>query len=311
MSPIPLNQDRLNTWIDSQLTAALAVSPLEVRRLFHGRSGTLEGYQQVVVDWLANVAVIRLYKDIEADKLDALVEFLSVKPEVKGVLIQQRGRQRETKFRIAYGEVAETLLVEESGLVFQIAPLQHQNFGLFLDMRNGRHWLKQQAKNAKVLNLFAYTCAFSVAAVSGGAKLVVNVDLSKRALSTGRINHQLNTHAKSATQFMPYDMLKSWSRIKKPGPYDIVVIDPPSFQPGSFIAQKDYIKVLRRLDELTSPKAKVMICHNDPSQTSEFVRQLMQQACSAFKFQERLAVPQDFAEADAEKSLKVLIYQKT
>ncbi len=310
MSLIPLNQDRVNTWIDSQLTAALAVSPLEVRRLFHGRSGALEGYEQVVIDWLANVAVIRLYEDIEEDKLNALVEFLSVKSEVKGVLIQQRGRQRDTKFKIAYGEVAETLLVEESGLIFQIAPLQYQNFGLFLDMRNGRHWLKQQAKNAKVLNLFAYTCASSVAAVSGGAKLVVNVDLSKRALSTGRINHQLNKHDKTATQFMPYDMLKSWSRIKKPGPYDIVVIDPPSFQPGSFIAEKDYIKVLRRLDELTNPNAKVMICHNDPSQTSEFVRQLMQQTCSAFTFQQRLAVPLDFAEADAEKSLKVLIYQK-
>ncbi|MEH6445894.1 MAG: class I SAM-dependent methyltransferase [Oceanospirillaceae bacterium] len=297
-------------WIDDQFSKACTAGETEVRRLFHGRSGSISEFAQVVIDWLPSIAVIRLYDDLAPDKLAALIEFLAAKSEVSGVLIQERGRKRETKFHIAYGDVPQQLTVKEMGLSFQIEPLQFQNFGLFLDMRNGRSWLRANAQDCKVLNLFSYTCAFSVAAVAGGASLVVNVDLSKRALTIGRTNHQLNDHVKDAAMFMPYDMLKSWSRIKKPGPYDIVVIDPPSFQPGSFIAQNDYVKVLRRLDQLTCDGARVMLCHNDPGQSSEFVHALMAVECAEFSFVERLAVPEDFAELDIEKSCKVLIYQK-
>ena len=300
----------LKNWIDSQLQLALQIDPLEVRRLFHGRSGVLADFTPMVIDWLPNVAVIRLYADINTAQLREIVDFLAAKEVVQGVLIQERGRSRETTFEIAYGEVPPVLVLRESGLNFQIEPLQFQNFGLFLDMRNGRNWLKAHAAGANVLNLFSYTCAFSVAAVAGGAKLVVNVDLRKRALTIGRKNHQLNLPDKTASQFMPYDMLKSWSRINKPGPYDVVVIDPPSFQPGSFIVEKDYAKVLRRLVQLTTPTAKVMVCHNDPTQSSDYVRALMAQECPEFEFQELLAVPEDFAEADLEKSIKVLIYQR-
>jgi 23S rRNA (cytosine1962-C5)-methyltransferase len=300
----------LTSWIDQQLEVAVKAGEGEVRRLFHGRNGSLTGYNQLVIDWLPHVAVIRLYSEIETEMLNLLVEFLAAKPAIEGVLIQERGRGRETKFNVAFGEVPEVMIVKESSLSYQVEPLQFQNFGLFLDMRNGRNWLKDNSKGCNVLNLFSYTCAFSVAAIAGGAKQVVNVDLSKRALSIGRKNHQLNQLDKNASVFMPYDMLKSWSRIKKPGPYDIVVIDPPSFQPGSFVADKDYVKVLRRLNELTAPQARVMVCHNDPAQSSQFIRRLMGEQCVEFQYQFILDVPDDFIEKDLEKSIKVLIYKK-
>ena len=300
----------LCAWIDHQFSQSFVGGQWEVRRLFHGRSKVIEQLHAVVIDWLPPVAVIRLYEDIETALLDKLVALLAAKAAVQGVLVQERGRKRDTKFSIPYGEVSEVMQVVESGLIYQIEPLQFQNFGLFLDMRNGRNWLREQAQGASVLNLFSYTCAFSVAAIAGGAKSVVNVDVSKRALTIGRINHQLNQQDKAASQFMPYDMLKSWSRIKKPGPYDIVVIDPPSFQPGSFIAERDYCKVLRRLSQLTKANATVMLCHNDPEQSSLFIKTLMAEQCSEFVFEQHLAVPEDFAEQDREKSVKVLIYKK-
>jgi len=300
----------LSSWIDHQFSQSLIEGQWEVRRLFHGRSGVIDQLHAVVIDWLPPVAVIRLYDDIEIAFLDQLVALLASREVVQGVLVQERGRKRDTKFSIPYGEVSEVMQVIESGLIYQIEPLQFQNFGLFLDMRNGRSWLREQAQGAKVLNLFSYTCAFSVAAIAGGAKSVVNVDVSKRALTIGRKNHQLNNQDKAASQFMPYDMLKSWSRIKKPGPYDIVVIDPPSFQPGSFIAERDYCKVLRRLSQLTTANATVMLCHNDPEQTSQFVKSLMASQCSDFVFEQHLPVPEDFAEQEREKSVKVLIYKR-
>ncbi|EPJ54967.1 MAG: hypothetical protein OFPI_05010 [Osedax symbiont Rs2] len=300
----------LSAWIDHQFDQSLIDGRWEVRRLFHGRSKVIESLQAIVIDWLPPVAVIRLYDDVETSMLEQLVALLAAKDAVQAVLVQERGRKRDTKFSIPYGEVSEVMQVTESGLIYQIEPLQFQNFGLFLDMRNGRNWLRAQAQGANVLNLFSYTCAFSVAAIAGGAKSVVNVDVSKRALTIGRKNHQLNHQDKGASQFMPYDMLKSWSRIKKPGPYDIVVIDPPSFQPGSFIAERDYCKVLRRLSQLTTANATVMLCHNDPEQSSQFIKTLMAEQCSEFVFEQHLAVPEDFAEQDREKSVKVLIYKR-
>ncbi len=302
---------QLTSWIDQQLSASFQNDVYQVRRLFHGRSGVISEFTALVVDWLPPVAVIRLYDDIDPEVLSQLGRFLAQQEAVAAVLVQERGRNRETAFEVVHGEVEQSIVVKEDDLLYQLTPMTNQNSGLFLDMRNGRRWLREHAKDCKVLNLFSYTCAFSVAAVAGGASLVVNVDISKSALSTGRTNHQLNKHDKNSTKFMPLDMLKSWSRIKKPGPYDIVVIDPPSFQPGSFIAQKDYVKVLRRLVQLTTDNAKVLLCHNDPAQDSEFIKGLMAEECPEFEYLSRIAVPEDFAEPDIERSCKVLVYQRS
>jgi 23S rRNA (cytosine1962-C5)-methyltransferase len=175
-------------------------------------------------------------------------------------------------------------------------------------MREGRKWVKEQAKEKRVLNLFSYTCAFSVAAIDGGADHVVNVDMSKGSINIGRDNHRLNGIKGDRVTFLAYDLFKSWKKVRQLGPYDLVVIDPPSFQPGSFIAEKDYRKVIRRLNELTEAKSQVLACHNDPKNGTEFLKQLMLEECPDFKFVERLANPEDFPEAELEKGLKVLLY---
>nr|WP_315980158.1 class I SAM-dependent methyltransferase [Aliamphritea spongicola] len=162
------------------------------------------------------------------------------------------------------------LAVTEGELKFWMQPLKNQNSGLFLDMREGRRWVQQHAEGARVLNLFAYTCGFSVAALAGGAEKVVNLDMSSPALNTGRENHRLNDHDLSRVKFFAHDLFRSWGKLKREGPYDLVVIDPPSFQKGSFVATKDYLKVLRRLPELTGENAKVLSCLNSPELDSQF-----------------------------------------
>jgi 23S rRNA (cytosine1962-C5)-methyltransferase len=104
-------------------------------------------------------------------------------------------------------------------------------------------------------------------------------------------------------------MLKSWGRIKRPGPYDLIIIDPPSFQPGSFIAENDYRKVLRRLPELASSHAQVLACHNDPAHNQSFVRELMTQECPQFVFVELLVSQQDFPDLEAERGVKAMVFQ--
>ena len=68
----------------------------------------------------------------------------------------------------------------------------NQNNGYFPDMKNGREYITKISKDKIVLNLFSYTCAFSIAALKGEARSVSNIDMSKSALTTGRENHHLN-----------------------------------------------------------------------------------------------------------------------
>lgn len=291
-------------WIHKQLDSA----DHQCRRLLHGRGGFFPGYESVVIDWFSPVVVIRLYADVPDTALTELKTFFANDSRVTGLLIQHRGRGRETLHEVIFGEVPELLIANESSLKYEIRPMQFQNSGLFLDMRNGRDWVRLHSQDKKVLNLFSFTCAFSVASIAGGAQQVVNVDMSKRGLSIGRANHQLNGHDLSKVSFMPYDMLKSWGRIRRPGPYDLIIIDPPSFQPGSFVAENDYRKVLRRLPELALPNAQVLACHNDPAHNQSFVRDLMAQECPQFSFVELLPTQEDFPDLDSEGGVKAMVF---
>ena len=177
-------------------------------------------------------------------------------------------------------------------------------------MKIGREYINSICKDKNVLNLFSYTCAFSVVAINAKAKQVVNVDMAKGALTTGRENHHLNNLDTKKVKFMPYDILKSWNRIKKEGPYDIIIIDPPSFQKGSFAATKDYEKIIKKLPELASENCIVLSCLNAPELDSDFIKQKFEEFAPAFKFEKRLENLKEFITNNEEKSLKNLIFKK-
>ncbi len=282
----------------------------ESRRIFHGRGHCFAGFEHLVIDWFPPYAVARFYKEVEPDWVNELTQCLRNVPEIEALVVQQRSRGKESQQDIAWGEVPEQMNTMELGLFYQVKPQRNQNSGLFLDMREGRRWVMHNAGGKRVLNLFSYTCAFSVAALAGGADHVVNVDMSRGAINTGRDNHRLNGLPGDKVTFLAYDLFRSWKRVRQLGTYDLIVIDPPSFQPGSFVAEKDYRKVIRRLNELTHAGSQVLACHNDPKNGTEFLKQLMLEECPDFKFEERLANPDDFPEAEIEKGLKVLLYTR-
>ncbi|WP_200821336.1 class I SAM-dependent methyltransferase [Oceanicoccus sp. KOV_DT_Chl] len=202
-------------------------------------------------------------------------------------------------------------LAVEQGMTFELTLGGKQNIGFFLDMAPGREWLKQRSQGMKVLNLFSYTCSFSVAAIAGGAKTVVNADMSRAALNVGRHNHRLNGHEQQLRrdiEFLPYDIFRSWKKITSKGPYDIVIIDPPSRQKGSFIADTDYAKVLRRLPALLPHGGQVLACLNAPELSEHFLLELMAEECPLAKFVERLSNRADFPEKNPQRNLKMLHY---
>ncbi|MGF1726548.1 class I SAM-dependent methyltransferase [Photobacterium nomapromontoriensis] len=302
---------------EQHLHAELATPPAEVRRLFHGRGRCWPGLEQLTVDWLSGQVLVSLFKEPSEAFLTQLQTVLEALVETpvwqqsgaKSLLLQHRDRPG-SPLEVLWGESSEYQDVVENGLVFKLDLGRKQNNGLFLDMRYGREWVMRHADSKRVLNLFAYTCGFSVAAIAGGAEHVVNLDMARAALSRGRDNHHLNDHDLKKVSFLGHELFKSWGKVRKLGPYDMIIIDPPSFQKGSFALTQDYQKILRRLPELLTPQGQVVACVNDPGVSASFLIDGMAAEAPELIYQERLENPPEFKDIDPEGGLKVLIFER-
>ena len=283
----------------------------DAQRLFHGRGHVYPNLNHVNVDWLSPVILITLYQAVDSKWLMEQASALkSLIAECRSVQVQHR-YEKFSPTELLLGEAVSNTVVSEQGLNYHIEFGKAQNSGLFLDMSNGRAWLRLHAQDKNVLNLFAYTCAFSLSAIAGGASKTVNIDLSKASLSKGRENHQLNELAKKQGKkivFEGVDIFKSNSRIKKYGPYDILVCDPPSFQKGSVNIERDYAKIIRRIPQWMNAGATLMLCLNSPDLDDNFLKAEVARECPDCKFEQRIENPEVFKEAHEGKGLKVLIF---
>lgn len=279
------------------------------QRLFHGRGHAYQGLEHINIDWLAPVVLFTLYQEVEPQwLLQQATELKAKMIECRSVQVQYRCRPMAPT-EVLLGEPIERLTVEELGLQYQITLGRAQNTGLFLDMKNGRQWVLEHSRDKNVLNLFSYTCGFSVAAIAGGAKQVVNFDLSKASLSTGRENHRLNQHELSKVVFQGVDIFKSFGRIKKYAGYDLLICDPPSFQKGSVNIQRDYYKILRRIPEFMNKGSDLLLCLNSPELDENFLINQVAAHCPEATLVTQITPPPVFKEAIAGKGLKVLHYR--
>jgi 23S rRNA (cytosine1962-C5)-methyltransferase len=311
-----MNADALNM-LNEHLLAALAPAPAETRRLFHGRGRRWSGLEQLTVDWMQDVVLVSLFKEPVADELDALKRLLMAliqtpvwKDSQAHTLLLQHRYRPDSHTETLLGTMPDEWTLVEGGLRYLVDFGKKQNTGLFLDMRYGRDWVRANADGKRVLNLFAYTCGFSVAAIAGGAHSVVNLDMSRAALSRGRDNHRLNGHDLSNVGFLGHELFKSWGKVKSSGPYDLVIIDPPSFQKGSFLLTKDYQRVLRKLPELLTPDGTVLACMNDPALGADFLIEGVTREAPGLRFEHRLDNPPEFADIDPDGGLKALVFRQ-
>ncbi len=284
----------------------------EYKRIFHGRGECYEGFEFLTIDVIDKVLYIAFYSPIDMaleEKLLKIFEILYKKEMFEAVLLQRRYLQQQPN-EVLFGTLPLEVFAYEDDLKYRLNMISNQNIGFFADMKEGRAFIKQEAKEKNILNLFSYTCAFSVSAVSANASKVVNVDMAKGALSTGRDNHRINNLDTKKVHFMPYNILKSWSRIQKEGPYDLIIIDPPSFQKGSFAASKDYIKIIKRLDRLASCECTVLACLNAPELDTTFLKKIFEEYAPSFKFLKRLDNPKTFPSLDEERALKNLVFKR-
>jgi len=285
--------------------AAMAELPQDARRVFHGRGGLDPGCERLALDAYPPMLLLTSFKPLAEEALSQVAEAIGGRwPWI----YQCRGEGAET--RLMAGTVPEPHVVTEAGTRYVVHLLRGQNHGLFLDMAEGRRWVREHVKpGAKVLNLFAYTCAFSVVALQAGAAEVVNVDMASGALAIGRTNHELNG-VKAGVKFLAHDIFNSWGKLTRSGPYDIVICDPPSFQKGSFVATKDYARLARRLPALLAPGGQALLCLNAPELGVDFLRGAVAESAPELEFMGRVANPAAFGDVSEDRALKVLAYRQ-
>jgi 23S rRNA (cytosine1962-C5)-methyltransferase len=150
-------------------------------------------------------------------------------------------------------------IVEEGGLRYEVALLPARNTGLFLEARGARRWVREHSAGRRVLNLFAYTCAFGVAAAAGRARSTVNVDPVPGVLARGKRNYELNGLPFDGRTFWRSDALESLKRARRSGAsFDGIVLHPPPIHTGGTRgrrteAPRDLVKLVDACRALLAP----------------------------------------------------------
>jgi 23S rRNA (cytosine1962-C5)-methyltransferase len=289
------------------VTDNLKASGGDACRLFHGRGRSVAGWEQISIDWFHPVLLVTLFEAPDDDGLRQLLQSLRAladNTDIGCIAVQSRF-ESDTPLAVVYGELPRKPLARENNLHFGLQLGGRQNIGFFLDMAEARRWLAGAAAGKRVLNLFAYTCAFSVVARAAGAQRVVNLDMSAASLRMGQQNHQRNGIV-GGVSYLSHDLFRSWGKLRRAGPFDIIIVDPPSRQPGSFVAQRDYARVLAKLPGLCAEGAELLLCLNSPHLETGFLLEKVSEYAPELQFCERLANPIQFVDENPELSLKVM-----
>jgi len=178
-------------------------------------------------------------------------------------------RRRLAPEEPVWGPPCDKVEVSEHGVRYLVRPSAGLSVGLFLDMREVRNWLRGVSSGRTVLNLFAYTCSMGVCASLGGARRVVNIDISRPYLEWGKANYALNGCLVDRQDFIYGDALDWLRRFARRGlTFDLVIVDPPSFSSTPFSVTRDYPNLVAAAAPVVS-SGGVLLAATNHTATSE------------------------------------------
>lgn len=179
------------------------------------------------------------------------------------------------------GMAAAAAEVLENGLRFLVRMDEGLSTGLFLDMRDLRRAMAGWATGTTVLNTFAYTCAFGVAALSGGATRVLNLDAARPALAWGQANYERNALPADPYDFVVGDAFDWLRRLRRRGEqFGVVVLDPPSYSTTRrtrWVLERDYDALAAAATHVVAPGGLLLACANHGGVKGRRFRELAEQ----------------------------------
>jgi 23S rRNA (cytosine1962-C5)-methyltransferase len=281
----PIDEQLVNARMDAALRRRRISSDTTAWRWVHGENDDLPGIR---VDVWADHATIALDDPSLRDLLSPILARVLDHPDIETVWENTRPTHNDQREQPAAGrclagdEDVDTVTVLESGLRFEVTPRMGLDAGLYPDMRDLRRWLQPYWAGKRVLNTFAYTGAFSVAAAASGATRVDTVDLASTAIARARRNFELNGLSTDLHGFWTEDTFKALDRFRRGGElFDIIVVDPPSFARGPdgvWSVEQGLSRVLSGCLRVLAPGGWILVATNQGSLSPKEFQKLIKVA---------------------------------
>ena len=242
--------------------------------------------------------------------------YVKSRPKHASVIVDARREEFSPREAVRGESAPESFVIHELGLPYLVKLGDGLSTGIFLDQRENRRRVRELAGGARVLNLFAYTGAFTVAAVAGGASASMTVDVSAGVIAWARQNLEgvgadPTKHIALEADALPW--LKSAAT--KDERFDLVLLDPPSFattKKSRFSAEDDYRSTAAAALRVLAPGGRLLACTNHRGipkvKFRRFLHEAARDAGRAVVQLKDLPDPSDFpAEPGSEPHLKSVL----
>lgn len=253
----------ISEWIDAGLHRSLIAHQTDALRLCTCPDGWVERFGvDILISYKTDAALERLKTELCLWALNLDFKFRRVFAR----FLPKKNAEREAP-RLILGDPGTNLesTALERTLRYGIDFAAGYSVGLFIDQRENRRFVRDIAPQS-LLNCFAYTCSFSVAAGTVGAT-TVSIDLSKKSLTRGRENFALNSLPTNDHRFLADDVMEVLPRLARKGEkFDAIILDPPTFSRSkrgkAFQVEQDFGTLLLAALEVAERQAKILLSTN-------------------------------------------------
>jgi 23S rRNA (cytosine1962-C5)-methyltransferase len=294
-------------WIDRALVDALESGGTNAHRLCTIDNGWVERFDRdVLISFRAGPARDRLLSELQNWAGPSGFDINRVFER----FLPKKNEQRQTP-KLLSGQQGGSLqtVVSENELKFGIDFSAGYSVGLFVDQRENRKFVRQSGPK-RMLNCFAYTCSFSVAAASAGAH-TMSIDLSKKSLERGQQNFFLNSISTQGHQFIADDVRSVLRRLGRRGEkFDTIILDPPTFSRTkhgpAFHVESDFEELIASALELTASGSRLLLSTNCEALNDQALERMARYALKLTRTSaslHRLSPPIDFPPGSSAKTI--------
>ncbi len=207
--------------------------------------------------------------------------YVKMRPKQANVIVDSRQESLAPKLPARGSAAEDEIVVHEHGLPYLARLGDGLSTGIFLDQRENRRRVGAMAGGKRVLNLFAYTCPFTVAAAAGGAARTVSVDASKGAIERGQRGLENAGLAGAHHEFVVADVFEWLESARRRGErFDLVILDPPSYSSvgASRFTASGYKPLAALAMGVVAKDGQLLACTNHRQTVRAKLRRLLHEA---------------------------------
>ena len=291
--------------LEKAIASRLSLMDSQHESAFRLFNGFTEGYPDLALDIYGRTLVIHNYADDPAQNQTLIHEVTSYLQNSlnwlhAGILKVRNGKtQEEKKGSLVFGDKPDRK-IKDHGLWYSINLTINRDSSLYLDTRILRKWIMDHLKDKSVLNTFAYTGSFGVAALKGGASRVVQVDLNREFLNIAKESYTLNGIPIQKGDFISRDFFEQVGNMKRENKrFDCVIIDPPFYSTtskGKVDQVHDSARLINKVRPLINDGGILIAINNALYVSGQTYIQTLEELCKDgyLKIKELIPVPEDF-----------------